>query len=301
LLVSGDGPNLESARGRLAATLDSVWHELGLGVTKVSVGVVVKWDGTTTGGGRTPKLGGAAYLLPDAADPAACIVLQYLGDRNAARMWLGSKGPRYALGPCAFYAAYGVPGKTVRQWLGREGYDLALNPYWRGAAGEWLRSWFRDTSTKQWRWSLLHGGFPARLSATALACLGGRPGACRDAVLEGAHDEFPDSASRFVVAAAWWQRRTRLLESDRYLADVAHDVGPERFQRFWNSAAPVDTALATALTMPVGEWTERWQRRFAPTLPLGAAAPVSACALGLLLAALAVSSVAIGARRRQVR
>jgi hypothetical protein len=189
----------------------------------------------------------------------------------------------------------------VRQWLGRQSYDLALNPDWTGTGGESLRSWFRDSSTKQWRWFLLYGGFPGRLSATALACLGGRPRACRDAVLEGAEDALPDSVSRFVVAQDWWRRRTRLLESDRYLADVARDVGPERFLRFWSSADPVDTALATALKMSIGEWTEHWQRRFAPTLPLGAAAPASACALGLLLAGLAVSSAAIGAKRRQVR
>lgn len=311
LLVRADRRTVEAVRRRLVATLDSVWHDLGLGVTKVSIGVVVEWVGATAGNSQTPKLAGSAYLLPDAADPATCIVLQHLDDRNATRMWLGSEGPReqaqirgwlrYALGPCAFYAAYGVPGRTVRQWLGSQSYDLALNPDWNGAGGGWLRSWFRDASTKQWRWSLLHGGFPGRLSATALACLGGQPEACHDAVLEGANDALPDSASRFVVTQDWWRRRTRLLESDRYLADVARDVGPERFRRFWNSAAPVETALATALKMSIGEWTERWQRRFAPTLPLGAAAPASACALGLLLGALAVSSAAVGARRRQVR
>jgi len=311
LLVQADGPTLPDVRRRLAATLDSVWHELGLAVTKVSVGIVVAWAGATAGNGETPRLAGSAYLLPDAANPASCIILQHLDERNAIRLWLVGQGRRaqaqikawlrYALGPCAFYAAYGVPGRPVRQWLGRQSYDLALNPDWIGAGGAGLARWFRDSSTRQWRWSFVHGEFPSRLSATALACLGGRPRACRDAVLEGADDALPDSAARFVVAQDWWRRRTRLVESDRYLADVARDVGPERFLRFWNSTDPVDTALATALRTSIGEWTERWQRRFAPTLPLGPGAPLTAFALSLLLAAFVVSSVAIGAKRRQVR
>lgn len=308
LLVTADGPMPKGARRWIAATLDSVWNELGLGMTKVAIGVVVEWAGP--GNAQTPKLSGTAYLLPDAADPTTCLVLLRSDYRNATRRSLGSQGPRpvpikgwlkYGLGPCAFYAAFGVPGRTVRQWLGRQSYDLALDPDWNGAGDEWLGRWFRDSSTKQWRWTLLYSGFPIRLSATALACLGGRPDACREAVLEGADDTVPDSVSRFVIAQHWWWRRTRLLNSDRYLADIAHDIGPERFLGFWNSADAVDTALAMALKMSIGEWTARWQRRFGPTLPLGPAAPASAVALSLLLAALAVSSVAMGAKRRQVR
>ena len=97
----------------------------------------------------------------------------------------------------------------------------------------------------------------------------------------------------------WW-RGQRLLYSDRYLADVAREVGHDRFLRFWNSPEPVDTALAAVLKMPVGEWTERWQRRFVPRLPLGPAAPVSATVIGLLLGGAAVAVVSLGAKRRQV-
>jgi len=91
-----------------------------------------------------------------------------------------------------------------------------------------------------------------------------------------------------------------VLNSDRYLADVAREVGHERFLRFWNSPDPVDTALATALKMPVGEWTERWQRRFVPRLPLGPAAPLSATVIGLVLGGAAVIAIALGAKHRQV-
>lgn len=98
----------------------------------------------------------------------------------------------------------------------------------------------------------------------------------------------------------WWWRGQRLVYGSRYLGDVAREVGHHRFLRFWNSTDPVDTALATALKRPVGEWTERWERRFVPRLPLGAAAPFSAAGLGILLAGGAVIGVALGVARRQV-
>ena len=148
----------------------------------------------------------------------------------------------------------------------------------------------------RWWWGSVY-----RFPVTAIGCLAGRALSCRAAVLSGAEEASDDSLPRFLESdpRGWW-RRQRLLYSDRYLADVVREVGHDRFLRFWNSTDPVDTALATALKMPVGEWTERWQRRFVPRLPLGPAAPLSATVIGLLLGGAAVAVVAVGARRRQV-
>jgi hypothetical protein len=120
-------------------------------------------------------------------------------------------------------------------------------------------------------------------------------------VLEGVQGAFDDSVPRVVTLGQWWWKSQRLVAANSYLSDVAREVGRDRFLRFWSSTQPVDTALAVALRMPVGEWTVRWEGRFAPPLPLGAAAPRSASVLALLLAAAAVGSVALTARRRQVR
>ena len=92
-----------------------------------------------------------------------------------------------------------------------------------------------------------------------------------------------------------------LVPGERYLSDVARDVGRDRFLGFWSSTLPVDTALALALKKPVGQWTAEWQRSYVPRLRLGAAAPLGAYLLALLLGALAVTSVAFTASRRQVR
>jgi len=131
--------------------------------------------------------------------------------------------------------------------------------------------------------------------------MAGRTQSCRAAVLSGAEEWIGDSLPRFLQSdpRRWW-RGQRLLYADRYLADVAREVGHDRFLRFWNSPEGVDTALTTALKMPVGKWTERWERRFVPRLPLGPAAPLSATVIGLLLGGAAVVVIAWGATRRQV-
>jgi AcrR family transcriptional regulator len=102
------------------------------------------------------------------------------------------------------------------------------------------------------------------------------------------------------IERRWW-RTQHLLPGERYLSDVARAIGRDRFLSFWTSPLPVDTALAAALKQPVGEWTEQWERRFVPRIRLGAAAPLDATALALVLAAVAVALVALRASRRQVR
>src|SRR5207245_2802176 len=80
----------------------------------------------------------------------------------------------------------------------------------------------------------------------------------------GAGEAFGDSQPRLFDTAVRWWHEERLVQGWQYLGDVAREVGYDRFLRFWNSTEPVDTALATALKMPVGKWTERWERRFLP-------------------------------------
>jgi hypothetical protein len=98
-----------------------------------------------------------------------------------------------------------------------------------------------------------------------------------------------------------WRTPPSPAGADHYFADLVDDIGPERFGRFWNSELPVDTALATAMRMPVGEWTRRWQAKLVPPIRLGPVAPPSAIALATLLGVAAVLLVMLTATRRQVR
>ena len=298
LLVEAPDTVPAFTKALVAPALDTVWRELGLGVSKVAVGVVVDfWRIPRTGTDSTPKVpsGSVGYLLPDSTDRATCIAL--------IPAWYWTRGlPRQledrlrrGLGPCAFFARWGVPGEPVRVWMARRHYDLARVPSWGPQESEQPEaSWMTNRNTG-WFWAAVYGH-----PIAAIGCLAGRAYSCRTAVLAGAGDAFADSQPRLLDATVRWWGEERLVEGWRYLGDVAREVGYDRFLRFWNSTEPVDTALAAALKMPVGKWTARWERRFLPRLPLGAAAPLGAALLGILLAGGAVALVARGAMRRQV-
>jgi hypothetical protein len=297
----------EYARVLVRAALDTVWHELRLGVSKVAVGVVVDfWRSGPTGTGATPKATrGGGYLLPDSTDRATCVALipawywgrMLVANGPPARSRQVEDWLRGGLGQCAFVAAYGVPGNAVRRWLAKRHYDLARVPSWdRPWSARPEDVWVTQRIRQGWWWDGVY-----RLPVATIACLAGRAGSCRAAVLAGADDSANDSLPRlFAWSDRFWWRNERLVDGGHYLSDVAREVGHDRFLRFWNSTEPVDTALAAALKTPVGEWTASWQRRRVPRLPLGAAAPLPAAAFGILLAGAAVIGVALGAARRQV-
>jgi hypothetical protein len=98
-----------------------------------------------------------------------------------------------------------------------------------------------------------------------------------------------------------WGRVPHLVEGQRFLGDVARAIGRDRFLTFWTSAQPVDTALASALKRPVGEWTAEWQRDFVRPIRLGPTPPLAAALLAFAIGALAVTVVCGAASRRQVR
>jgi len=314
LLLTGSASIPAAARLRVAAALDTVWRHLGLAETKITVAIIVELSAPRAEPSGTPRVNREtpAYLLPDSSDRTRCVVLIPAGV-YWTNVILGQQTPGQAsgvphlqlwlkgvLGPCAFYAAFGAPGKPVLRWLGRRGFDLALYPDWDASPGtapstESAGFMMNELGTP-WYWDFLY-----RQSFPAVACLAGRSSSCRTAVVGRADQVVRDSVPRFVASPRSWWRQQQLVGGERYLADVAREVGRERFLRFWNSPLPVDTALAAALRAPVGEWTRRWQRRFAPQLALGPAAPLGVTLLGIVLGAAAVASVVLTAARRQVR
>ena len=294
LLILGPDTMARRMRPAVAAALDTVWHHLELGETKVDLVFVL--DLATKTGGIT-----RAYVFPDSSDRSTCAVWQYGGYTS----WIHAGGSvpvgaqfsawlQNALGPCAFYAAFGSPGRPVRQWMAERNFDLAMYPGWTSADRPSRTDWLRD-GRQGWWWDAIYRSPPA-----TVGCLGGRPLACRAAVLRDA-DVTMDSVARVVQSDGRWWFGQSLIPGERYLADVATEIGPARFLRFWNSPLPVDTSLTLALGRPIGDWTVDWERRFSRPLPLGPAAPLGATTLALLIAAIAVALAAAAASRRQVR
>ena len=307
LVMTGAENGATALQAQIGALLDSAWRDLGLAETKITVGVVVDQIEEADASLPREQSSGPSYLLPDSTDRTMCLVRLVLnaGWRRAVRResasnawlrpWLKS-----SLGPCAFLAAYGMPGRSVRRWLNSRGFDLALTPSWDDSASIGGRSgaWGLTLGEgKRWRWwwdYIYHQSFPA------VACLAQRVAACREAVLAGTGNESEPSVVLMSGPRFW--RRQRLFGGTFYMSDVAREVGRDRFLEFWNSPMPVDTALGRALRRPVGEWTASWQQRLLPAqLRLGASAPVGASLLAAFLAVVAVATVALTARRRQVR
>jgi hypothetical protein len=282
------------------------WHQLGLGETKVNVALVIRWATQHPVRDRpVPNEGLAGYLAPDSTDRTTCIAAI-----SAPRYWTrelaaGLRGRwsfedlmrslKGVLGPCAFYAAYGTPSPTVRSWLTAHSWDLglSLDP---GAIGRGNSLFSLGNARYSWYWEAIYS-----LSPVTIACAAGRPEGCRAAVLSGASDEpfvpFPD----IVRVEPRWYHIPRLVEGQRFLGDVAREIGRERFLSFWTSTQPVDKALAAALKRPVGEWTADWERNFVEPIRLGPAAPAGATVIALGIAALALGLVVVTAARRQLR
>lgn len=299
LLFSGNDTLPAAVRQRIAAQLDTLWQGLGLGVTKVGVGMVV--DIRTGRQGAPFRL----YLLPDSADRTTCLVQVPAANWSRTllngivpegslpfRTWLAS-----GLGPCAFYAAFGTPGTAIGRWLSARRFDLALSPAWdRVGLAQRLATSASSTDFQREFWFRQRA---YRLTPGAIGCLARRDANCRSQVLNGSVGT--DSIWHFLAVGVWRWDPPALIGDDHYLADVAATIGRARFQQFWNSELPVDTALAEALRVPVGEWTRRWEAGLVPKVRLGPAAPLSAVLLGLVLATLAVAWVTQRVRSREVR
>lgn len=287
--------------------MDSVWRALGLGETKVRVTLVIELQGPRSADTPTPLQDRVAYLTPDSTDRTTCMAslpagsywtLVILGKRDARHEGFGrlAQWLQAGLGPCAFYAAYGTPGRPVGSWLAARNWDVGRYLGSNGIAGEWFSSLDLMNRRFFWFWDAVYSLPPA-----TVACLAGRRSGCRAAVLAGAADEGTIPIPNVILVERRWWRVQHLLPGERYLGDVARTVGRDRFLSFWTSGQPVDTALAAALKRPVGEWTADWERGFVSPIRLGPTPPLGAAIIALAIAALALGLVAVSASRRQVR
>jgi hypothetical protein len=285
--------------------LDSAWKMLDLGVSKISVGVLLR-EVLPRGGSATPNPEynhyGASWLLPDSTDRSTCLVVAELPYfvRNHRYLQPGrlvESGARL-LGPCAWYARFGVPSPRVEQWLAARQFDVAITPIWyRRSSNEGVVNWVFGEEESPFLW---WGGLYA-YAPEALACLAGRPEECRRGL--AAYDKGGiGSRPRVVVPFDPWEsKKIKLIGGQVFLSDLLRVVGDDRFQEFWTTSLPVDSALTVALRKPVGEYTVSWLRSFSPAPKFGAGTSWLNAGLGFAFAAMMVGLVLLGQSRREVR
>ncbi|MFN8652502.1 MAG: hypothetical protein U0133_11400 [Gemmatimonadales bacterium] len=307
-----DQPDTQMVRvaPALQAGLDQYWKQLGLGDTKVTFAAIVRDPSTIRGGNllyRFEMTGyTSSYILPDTVNRTTCLAqVRFPG-------WISKRKyfpPRYltswsaaALGPCAFYARFGVPSLRVEQWLGRRRFDLALYPAWNEPEGR-RRSGYDDEQAPSF--SLFEGiwrNWVYNFSPRVAGCYAGRPEACRASVAWFDKPAVDQLRPRAVLPYDSWQPSKLLLNgSASFLSEVARDAGPERFQDFWTTDLPVDSALTLALGKPVGDYTVEYQRRLGKAPRFGASARPLDVALSLLFGLVVVGLTLVAQGRREVR
>ena len=230
-----------------------------------------------------------AFALPEATDGSHCVTLVRL--RGVSPAHVEALATQSLLGVCGFFAAFGLPGDGVRQWLAATGYRAARRSDWHVASGPAI-----DVTA---RYSLGDAGG---------RCLTNEPGACVGALRVGAASHRADPAtvdpSEWVVDGALPASRSGhgaaggLLgeaESELLLSAV-RELGAERFGRFWRSPASPEAAFRAASGVSLDAWTHTWAIRTYGEVP---SRPTLQVRDVVWLALLAPLVVLIAARRRE--
>jgi hypothetical protein len=95
--------------------------------------------------------------------------------------------------------------------------------------------------------------------------------------------------------------RQWLGTGSRYLADLAREMGSERFALFWTSDGEPTQAFRHAFGIEIGQWTYEWLIRTHGQAVPGAHVSASKFIVAALLVSGFVGLAAAGATRRQIR
>jgi len=226
------------------------------------------------------------YALPDATDGRECVVLVRLRGVSDADVDALRGSP--LIGVCGFYAAFGLPGNGIRDWLAGSDFRFARRSNWFVP-----RAPVTDASSLY------------ELHEASARCLTGDATGCRHALRlqpsRAVRAPEPGHRLEWVLDANTPSSATGpafLGDGDEaLLADVVRSVGHERFARFWRSESAPDRAFLSAAGVAIEPWTQRWLSRVYGSLPPRPSARVS----DLLWLALALAVGLFVARRPRER
>lgn len=285
-------------RRALEAAWDSVTRGLGAASTGVGAGmlVIMSDDPDAT-----------LYLLPQVTGDGSCFVVVELG-RWRRETSLMPRVLRRALGPCAYYHAFGPPGPHVLAWLESTGFQPAAEADWDGSDG--AAGFRRDADPPdpagrdlativETVWQRPYLG-----TLEQTACAAGQLAACGGVLGTPEHPygrlrRWPALEASGVFLrpgplAPWWAS-----EPGYFFADLVQDHGRERFARFWRSSLPVDSAFTATFGVPLDRYVSEWLRGDR-TVRLGSSIRTSSVLLSLLFVVLVVGAGAVFTTRRQV-
>jgi hypothetical protein len=227
----------ESARGN--------WHGKG------GVGVLVFTDtATTVDGNRLPwgynsgLIASTTMLLPTRETGDRCVTVIRIG--HFALISGGTIPPdRALLDGCAFYDAFGKPGPQIAAWLdsSKVGYARTLSFAQPDSATLHPRRWGYEESFYS------DDGF-ARCAANDLpAC----SAMIREPILNFYWRYWHDTSVPAPMEAIESDRRARGFNAT-LLDAMVREIGPERFDRVWQSPKSLDSAYFDATGEPLVAW-----------------------------------------------
>lgn len=235
------------------------------------------------------------YVLPRRGSADRCIVLARVKPWGLNEFASEASGERL-LGPCAFYEAYGAPGPAIERWLAKGGWAFAQR-----ASTNQQTAW-------EGRWKREQVPLRYMLGGLGVACAKGARAACADAF------ENPDITglrardrlvmteyNPYTMTSGWYSRDWSFGPyATALLADMARDLGADRFTRFWQSDADPATAFRAATGSEISDWAHDWVVKTYHEEKAGPGVSGTAWAWGLALVALALGIVVRSAERRQM-
>lgn len=241
------------------------------------------------------------HVVPEVTDGSTCVAGVKLGRVDARRVAEGgSFRPSLVerirdrtLGPCAYYAAFGMPGPRLRSWLSERQYLPASGT-----------AWVNDPIASP---DPRYAGWLDGLHFALVGCAAGDARRCREMRygLPG-EDRLPVRWAGFGVEGvavgaseySSWRDPLGPFQRSYFAAMVAH-YGREQFERFWTSDAPLDDAFLAATGESLDDWTMRWTRAdFGASMRGAKLRPVSVL-LSLVIAGVLVGSAGLLSRFRQ--
>lgn len=212
--------------------------------------------------GRAPL---ARYVLLPSRPGEPCTVL--LTARLADLSVLGAALSTVdgLLGPCAYFAAFGLPGRPLRAHLDSAAWYPAAFTRWRDSldVGEPRREPWSNLTSEGVHCMLRADDICAReWVADAPRSRYERPSADLSLVAEG--------EPVLARALPWYNTRGIAfgVRQRLWLSDLVREVGERRFGEFWRSETPVDSAFLHLVGMHENAWTAQWlARRYAPYTP----------------------------------
>lgn len=207
-----------------------------------------------------------------------------------------SRWTRSLLGPCTFYAEYGIAGDGIQEWLDAGGVNFAFGS--------------RDEQTLRWptppRRSFLGVGLSGRGGLDVERCLTGQPEVC-EAVFLRPRDADPTLRGQSALAIRSpvffaGSARSGPFPAENWflLDDLEREFGRDAFQRFWTSGEDVRSAFQAAFGVDLGEWLIRWLDNGPGIEPATPAATLASTLQGLLTIALMTGLATAWQWRRQV-